>query len=153
MHGVRKADRDPKLVAIDPDAKIRIIYSKTSDGSKWVQTTIDTLTGKMLQNYTGGTMKKTQFEFSTEMQAGNQGTTSAQLYTDTVITLAAPDLAFGNGKKKVNGAVSGVTSEQGGQVWKIAKCEIPAMRSGAENHPATGAEIRAGVKKEEEEEE
>jgi hypothetical protein len=133
-------------VAIDPDAKIRIIYSKTSDGAKWVQTTVDASTGKMLQNYTGGTMKKTQFEFSTEMQYGNKGTTSAQLCTDTVITLASPDPGFGKGRKKVNGAVSGVTSEEGGKVWKIAKCEIPAMRSDADNHPATGAELRAGGK-------
>ena len=141
MHGVTKADRERHQVAIDPDAKIRIIYHKTADGSSWIQTTMDTATNKMLQNYTGGKGKKTQFEFSTEMQYGNLGTTSTQLYTDTVITLNAPDLAFGKGRRKVNGAVSGVTSEKGGQVWKIAKCEIPAMRSDVINHPATGKEI------------
>jgi hypothetical protein len=61
MHGVIKADR-AREIAIDYDAKIRIIYSKTSDGSKWVQTTMDLKTNKMLHNYTGGvtSLKKTQ---------------------------------------------------------------------------------------------
>jgi hypothetical protein len=132
MHGVQKADREPRQVAVDPDAKIRIIYHKTADGSSWVQTTMNVDTGKMLQNYTGGKGKKTQFEFSTEMQYGNQGTTSKQLYTDTIITLSAPDPGFGNGRKKVNAIVSGVTSENGGQVWKIANCEIPAHEVGCD---------------------
>ena len=62
MHGVTRADR-AKEIAIDPDAKIRIIYSKTSDGSKWVQTTYDLKTSKMLHNYTGGvtSLKKVQY--------------------------------------------------------------------------------------------
>jgi hypothetical protein len=94
-------------------------------------------------------MKKTQFGFSTEMQYGNQGTTSAQLYTDTLITLSAPDPRFGKGAQK-RGAnasvVTGITSEEGSQGWKIASVEVPAMRLGAENHPATGTEIRAAGK-------
>jgi hypothetical protein len=32
-------DHEKRQVAIDSDAEIRIIYSKTADGSKWVQTT------------------------------------------------------------------------------------------------------------------
>jgi hypothetical protein len=54
MHGVRKADWYRPAVAINPDAKIRIIYSMTSDRSKWIQTTLDASTGKKLQNMTGG---------------------------------------------------------------------------------------------------
>jgi hypothetical protein len=101
------------------------------------------VTGKTLQSYVGGKGKKTQFEFSTEMQYGNTGTTSAQLYTDTIITLAKSEgPRFGVGKKKVNAVVTGVTSEEEGKLWKIARCEIPAMRTGAEMHPATGKEIR-----------
>lgn len=138
MHGITYA-RSAPAVAIDPDAKIRIIYEKTPEDT-WIQTTVDTATGKTLQKYPRGKAKKTQFEFSTEMQYGNKGTTSAQVYTDTVITLAQPDLGFGKGKQKVNGAVSGITSEEGGKVWKIARCDIPAMRQG-DNHPATGKEL------------
>ncbi|KAF2675347.1 hypothetical protein BT63DRAFT_474975 [Microthyrium microscopicum] len=141
MHGVAYADRERRQLAIDPDAKIRIIYSKTTDGAKWVQTTLDATTGKMLQNYTGGTGKKVQFEFSTELQYGNLGTTSTQVYEDTVITLAAPDMAFGKGKRKGSATIEGVTSEQEGKIWKIKKVVIPAMRSGVANHPATGKEI------------
>jgi hypothetical protein len=69
-------------------------------------------TGKVLQNYTGGKGKKTQFEFATEMQYGNQGTTSTQLYADTVITLSAPDLSFGKGRRKVNAVMSEILSLQ-----------------------------------------
>ena len=78
------------------------------------------------------------------MQAGNKGTVSPQTYTDTVITLETADLKFvqrqkSNGYKP--GIVTGLKSEQGGKVWKIAKCEIPAMRPGVETYPATGREI------------
>ena len=51
MHGVEKADWYRPAVTIDPDAKIRIIYSMTKDGAKWIQTTLDATTGKMLQNH------------------------------------------------------------------------------------------------------
>jgi hypothetical protein len=53
MHGIRWSEHD-KYAAIDPDARIRIIYHKTIDGSKWVQTTIDLKTNKVLHNYTKG---------------------------------------------------------------------------------------------------
>lgn len=101
------------------------------------------VTGKRLQSYVGGKGKKTQFEFSTEMKYGNAGTTSMQLYTDTVITLARPEGAkFGVGRKEGGAVVSGVTSEEEGRVWKIARCEIPAMKKGTNMHPATGKEIQ-----------
>ena len=78
------------------------------------------------------------------MQAGNKGTVSAQTYTDTVISLEIADPKFVQ-KQKANGykpgIVNGLKSEQGGKVWKIAKCEIPAMRQGVETYPATGREI------------
>jgi hypothetical protein len=78
------------------------------------------------------------------MQAGNKGTVSPQTYTDTVITLETADPKFVQ-KQKANGykpgIVTGLKSEQGGKVWKIAKCEIPAMRPGVETYPATGGEI------------
>src|ERR1700761_8447036 len=70
-----------------------------------------------------------RFEFNTEMQFGNKGTVSTQLYTETVITLTAPDPTLGSrARKKGNAVISGLTSDQGGQVWKIARCEIPPMR-------------------------
>jgi hypothetical protein len=78
------------------------------------------------------------------MQAGNKGTVSAQTYTDTVITLETADPKFVQ-KQKANGykpgILSGLKSEEGGKVWKIAKCQIPAMRTGVETYPATGREI------------
>jgi hypothetical protein len=78
------------------------------------------------------------------MQGGNKGTVSPQTYTDTIITLETADPKFvqkqkGNGYKA--GIVNGLTSEQGGKVWKVAKCQIPAMRTGVETYPATGKEI------------
>lgn len=72
-----------------------------------------------------------RFQFSTEMQGKNQGTTGQQLYTDTVITLAAPDAAYGKTlKQKGNAVLTGLTSEQNDQVWKIARVEVPPMREG-----------------------
>ncbi|QDS71419.1 hypothetical protein FKW77_003339 [Venturia effusa] len=130
MHGVTRADRDPRQYPVDPDGKIKIIYEKTADGASWNQTTIDMITGKRLQSYVGGKGKKTQFEFSTEMQYGNPGTTSMQLYTDTVITLAkAEGMKFGVGRKKGSAVISGVTSEQGGKVWKIASSHVTNEKS------------------------
>jgi hypothetical protein len=65
------------------------------------------------------------------MQRKNKGTTGEQLYTDTVITLAAPDLEFGKKlRRKGSAVISEVTSEQNGQVWKIPKVDIPAMLQG-----------------------
>lgn len=104
------------------------------------------LSGKRLQSYVGGKGKKTQFEFSTEMQYGNIGTTSMQLYTDTVITLAKAEGArFGVTRMKGATVVSGVSIEEEGRMWKIARYEIPAMRKGADMHRATGKEIRGEV--------
>jgi hypothetical protein len=78
------------------------------------------------------------------MQAGNKGTVSAQTYTNTIITLETADPKFML-KQKANGykarIVNGLTSEGGGKVWKIAKCQIPAMRTGVETYPGTGREI------------
>lgn len=59
MHGIYYADSS-KQVAIDPDARIRIIYAKTADGKSWTQTTVDLKTGTTLHNYTKGTGKMTQ---------------------------------------------------------------------------------------------
>jgi hypothetical protein len=59
MHGVYWAEHG-KQVAIDPDAKIRIIYSKTSDGRNWTQATIGTKTNTMLHDCTRGTGKMTE---------------------------------------------------------------------------------------------
>lgn len=146
MHGITRADREPKQYPVDPDGKIKIIYEKTADGASWNQTTIDMVSGQRLQSYVGGKGKKTQFEFTTEMQYGNAGTTSMQLYTDTIITLAqAEGASFGVGRRKGDAVVSGVSSEEEGKVWKIARCEIPAMWKGADMHPATGKEIRGEV--------
>ena len=65
------------------------------------------------------------------MQGKNQGTTGQQLYTDTVITLAAPDLEFGKKlRRKGNAEIAGLRSEQNGQVWKISKVDIPPMLQG-----------------------
>jgi hypothetical protein len=57
MHGRIKADWDRVTYAIAPDAKIKIIYKKTEDGSKWIQETVDMATGKQLQHYVNGSGK------------------------------------------------------------------------------------------------
>jgi hypothetical protein len=59
MHGLSHADRG-KQVPIDPDARIKIIYSRTADKMNWVQTTVDMKTGNTIHNYTKGTGKMTE---------------------------------------------------------------------------------------------
>lgn len=106
------------------------------------------VTGKRLQSYIGGKGEKTQFKFSKEMQYGNTGTTSMQLYTDTVTTLAkAKGLKFEVGRKKGTAIVSGVSSEEEGRVWKISSCKIPATKKGMDMYPATGKEIQGKCSK------
>jgi hypothetical protein len=70
-----------------------------------------------------------RFQFSTELQGKNQGTTGQQMYTDTVITLAAPDRGYGKTlRRKGNAVMTELTGEQEGQMWKIAKVGIPPIR-------------------------
>jgi hypothetical protein len=55
MHGRTYAESDPKVVAIAPDSKIKIVYKKTEDGAKWIQETYDMKAGgKKLRGYTNG---------------------------------------------------------------------------------------------------
>lgn len=64
----------------------------------------------------------------TECDSGCNGTISPQQYTDTTITLDAADATFGStGVASGGTTITGLTSEQGGKVWKIATINIPAM--------------------------
>jgi hypothetical protein len=53
MHGRTYADA-AKAMPIAPDAKIKIEYMKTPDGTGWIQRTTDTKTEKQLHSYTEG---------------------------------------------------------------------------------------------------
>ncbi|KAF1985303.1 hypothetical protein K402DRAFT_405435 [Aulographum hederae CBS 113979] len=139
MHGRVYAEAD-KHVAIRADSKIRIIYKKTADGKTWIQQTIDTETGKQLHSYEKGTGDMKGWGTGTESQQANRGTAGTQFYIDTVITLASADPSFGRTIAKTgNAKYEGLTSEQGGKVWKIAKITLPPTLSGFRETAYPGA--------------
>ncbi|KAG9091435.1 hypothetical protein FRC06_000572 [Ceratobasidium sp. 370] len=93
----------------------------------WTQTV--TIAGKVVSTLTsdsGPYMKG--WGTGTECNDGCNGTIAAQKYTNTTITLDAADPNFGStGVASGGTTISGLTSEQGGKVWKIATINIPKM--------------------------
>lgn len=66
----------------------------------------------------------------TECDDGCTGTVSTQTYTNTVITLESADTTFGDTIASAGGATySGLSSSNGGAIWKISKIVIPPMTS------------------------
>ena len=66
----------------------------------------------------------------TECDSDCTGTVASQLYINTTITLREADTSFGDTIATGAGATyTGLTSSEGGKVWKIATISIPAMGS------------------------
>ena len=64
----------------------------------------------------------------TECNGGCTGTVSAQTYSNTVITLENADTTFGKTIASSGGATyTGLSSSEGGKVWKITSINVPAM--------------------------
>jgi hypothetical protein len=60
---------------------------------------------------------------------GRRGTVGTQYYQDTIITLAAPDPAFGGSIQPTGGATyTGVRNQDNGRMWKIDRITIPPTR-------------------------
>ena len=74
------------------------------------------------------TTASTSWGTGIECNDGCTSTISAQQYTNTMITLDAADPNFGStGSTSGGTTISGLTSEQGGKIWKIAAINIPKM--------------------------
>ncbi|KAB5587646.1 hypothetical protein CTheo_8915 [Ceratobasidium theobromae] len=119
--------RDGPAGVVKGTDAVTINYKLGSNKLTWNQTV--TIGGKVVSTLTsdsGPYMKG--WGTGTECNNGCTGTISAQKYTNTVITLDAADPNFGStGAASGGTTISGLTSEQGGKVWKIATINVPAM--------------------------
>lgn len=111
------------------DTKIKILYELESDGQTWTQTVTDDDTGDLLSTYSRASGPyMTGYGTGTECDDGCSGTIAAQVYENTVITLAAADTTFGDTIATSQGATyEGLVSSEGGKVWTIATINVLAM--------------------------
>ncbi|KAF8596693.1 hypothetical protein BDV93DRAFT_559860 [Ceratobasidium sp. AG-I] len=119
--------RDGPAAVVKGTDAVTMNYKLGTDKKTWTQTV--TIAGKVVSTLTsdsGPYMKG--WGTGTECNNGCSGTISAQKYTNTVITLDAADPNFGStGSTSGGTTISGLTSEQGGKVWKVATINIPKM--------------------------
>ncbi|KAG8743141.1 hypothetical protein FRC10_000358 [Ceratobasidium sp. 414] len=108
-----------QLGVVNPTDAVTINYKLGSNKLTWTQTV--TIGGRVVSTLTsdsGPYMKG--WGTGTECNNGCNGTISPQKYTNTVITLDTGVTSGGT-------TISGLTSEQGGKVWKVAAINIPKM--------------------------
>ncbi|KAH7333876.1 hypothetical protein B0J17DRAFT_696344 [Rhizoctonia solani] len=119
--------RDGPAGVVKATDSVTINYKLGSNKMTWAQTvTIDGKVVSTLNSDSGPYMKG--WGTGTECNNGCSGTISAQKYTNTVITLDAADPSFGSTAASAQGATAtGLTSEQGGKIWKIATINVPKM--------------------------
>ncbi|EUC60663.1 hypothetical protein RSOL_359440 [Rhizoctonia solani AG-3 Rhs1AP] len=119
--------RDGPAGVVKGTDAVTMKYKLQSNKMTWTQTvTIDGKVVSTLDSDSGPYMKG--WGTGTECQDNCSGTVSAQKYTNTVITLDAADPNFSTTLSCSQGATAtGITSEQGGKIWKIARINVPAM--------------------------
>ncbi|KDN45518.1 hypothetical protein RSAG8_04842, partial [Rhizoctonia solani AG-8 WAC10335] len=120
--------RDGPAAVVKATDSVTMRYKLGSNKMTWTQTvTINSKVVSTLDSNSGPFMKG--WGTGTECNGGCTGTISPQKYTNTVITLDAADPSFGSTASSAQGATAtGLTSEQGGKVWKIATINVPKMR-------------------------
>ncbi|PWY66487.1 hypothetical protein BO94DRAFT_613671 [Aspergillus sclerotioniger CBS 115572] len=116
---------------VSADDHVRIEYNLASDGETWTQNVTNALTGAALSSYSyAAGPYMTGYGTGTECDSDCTGTVASQLYINTTITLREADTSFGDTIATGAGATyTGLTSSEGGKVWKIATISIPAMGS------------------------
>ncbi|RSL70923.1 hypothetical protein CEP52_006361 [Fusarium oligoseptatum] len=111
------------------DQKVKIVYTLLSDKDTWRQEVTDADTGKSLSSFeykSGPYMRG--YGTGTECNNNCSPTIAEQRYINTEITLAGADPTFGNTIATAQKATyKGLTSSQGGKVWKISEIRIPKM--------------------------
>ncbi|OOF90700.1 hypothetical protein ASPCADRAFT_36730, partial [Aspergillus carbonarius ITEM 5010] len=114
---------------VSADDHVRIEYNLASDGETWTQNVTNALTGAALSSYSyAAGPYMTGYGTGTECDSDCTGTVASQLYINTTITLREADTSFGDTIATGAGATyTGLTSSEGGKVWKIATISIPAM--------------------------
>ncbi|KAJ7129100.1 hypothetical protein C8R46DRAFT_1181561 [Mycena filopes] len=118
---------DSTAAVVKPTDAVLIDYTLQSNKQTWTQTV--SIAGKVVTtlNHDSGPFMK-GWGTATECDDNCSGTIAAQTYTNTTITLDAPDPNFGKTLVPITGATfTGLTSTGGGLVWQIASIHIPAM--------------------------
>lgn len=109
--------------------KVKIEYTLESDQDTWTQTVRNADTGAALSSFqhkSGPYMRG--YGTGTGCNLNCKGSTSAQTYTNTVITLKSADPNFRKTIGTSHGAMyTRLTSSEGGKVWTTASNQIPAM--------------------------
>ncbi|KAL0937044.1 uncharacterized protein CTRU02_209260 [Colletotrichum truncatum] len=110
--------------------KIRIEYKLQADKVHWVQSATNIATGKLLTSLTSDSgLHQSGVGTAVECNKDCATTVSEHTYVDWEIRLDKADPNFADTFGVSQGATyTGMTSEQGGKIWKIAKIVIPKMR-------------------------
>ncbi|KAA8576353.1 hypothetical protein MFRU_009g02390 [Monilinia fructicola] len=107
---------------------VLIDYDFDATSGNWTQTVTNALTGAALSSFSYPSGRMTGWGTGTECDGGCTPTIAKQQYINTAITLASADPNFGKTLSVSQGTTySGLTSEQGGKIWKIAEINIPSM--------------------------
>ncbi|KAF4974937.1 hypothetical protein FZEAL_8200 [Fusarium zealandicum] len=120
---------DGKASPVSGNQKVKIAYTLQKDNDTWRQDVTDADTGAELSSYSyksGPYMRG--YGTGTECNNNCSPTTAEQRYINTEITLAGADPNFGKTIASSHGSTyKGLTSSDGGKVWKISEIHIPAM--------------------------
>ena len=107
---------------------VLINYTRSADELSWTQTVTNAITGVALSSFTHDSGPMTGYGTGTECDNSCSGTIVAQQYLNTTIVLEEADPDFSNTLGVSGGTTyTGLTSEEGGRIWKIARIDIPAM--------------------------
>ncbi|KAI9650664.1 hypothetical protein NHQ30_000684 [Ciborinia camelliae] len=108
--------------------QVLIDYGYDATSGNWTQTVTNGLTGAALSYFTYPSGRMTGWGTGTECDSDCTPTIAKQQYVNTTITLASADTNFGSTVSVSQGATyTGLTSEQGGLIWKIAEINVPSM--------------------------
>lgn len=119
---------DGKASSVSGSDHVKIDYEYHASSGNWTQTVTNAKTGAALSTLSYPSGRMTGWGTGTECNGGCTATISKQQYLDTTITLAAADPHFGSTLGVSQGTTyTGLTSEKGGLIWKIAQINVPAM--------------------------
>ncbi|TGO91969.1 hypothetical protein BPOR_0014g00420 [Botrytis porri] len=126
---LRANDVSALLYSAGSDNPIVIIdYGYNATSSNWTQVVTNGQTGAELSYFSHPAGLMTGWGTSTECNDNCTGIVAKQQYLNTTITLASADPDFGATLGISQGTIyTGLTSEQGGLIGKIAEISVPSM--------------------------
>ncbi|KAF5878773.1 uncharacterized protein Bfra_000942 [Botrytis fragariae] len=114
--------------AVSGTDQVLIDYGYNATSGNWTQVVTNGQTGAELSYFSYPSGLMTGWGTGTECNDDCTGTVAKQQYLNTTITLASADPDFGATLGVSQGTTyTGLTSEQGGLIWKIAEINVPSM--------------------------